>query len=132
MAAARLAYLLLIVCTLQLSSCRTQRPGADARAEVERLVQLTVPPNGSLVQGPEVRTRPASIEADWEISSLQSSEEYRAWLLKQLGPEYRSNATTSRLLMRRALEADAYELEVTWPASSGALRLHFHFSARPD
>ncbi len=117
---------------LHLASCRQTPPGDDARAEIERLVQRTVPPGGTLVEGPEIQSLASSIESDWEVSSVQSSDEYREWLIQQLTPEYHPNATTPRLKMQRTLEDDVYVLQVAAQGSPGALRLHFHFSARPD
>ncbi len=122
----------IIGAVLQLVSCRQTAPGDAARAEIERLVQRTVPPGGTLVEGPDIQSSAGSIEGDWEVSSTQSSDEYREWLLQQLTPEYHPIATTPRLIMQRTLEGDDYVLQVAAQGSPGALRLHFHFSARPD
>lgn len=129
---AQFAGIAIIATVLQLASCRQTPPGDAARAEIERLVQRTVPPGGTLVESPEIQSLASSIESDWEVSNVQSSEEYREWLLQQLTPEYHPNATAPRLIMQKTLEGDVYLLQVAAQGSPGALRLHFHFSARPD
>ncbi len=129
---AQFAGIAIIGTVLQLASCRQTPPGDAARAEIERLVQRTVPAGGTLVEGTDIQSSAGSIEGDWEVSSAQSSDQYREWLLQQLTPEYHPNATTPRLIMQRTLEGDVYVLQVAAQGSSGALRLHFHFSARPD
>jgi hypothetical protein len=104
---------LLLCCALPFVGCvREQQPSPEIVAEINALEQRTIAPDCSLQNAARIRKHPASVQADWQIRSSGTTEQYFEWVKQQLGADYHVvSQTKSVLTMGKTLPGDSYTLE---------------------
>ena len=72
---------------------------------------LMLPPGGVLLQRPIVTREPLGMRAAWRIRVPRSWKDYRAWLVEQLGREYRvTEESDTRMVCAKSADADTFTL----------------------
>jgi hypothetical protein len=126
--------LLFACCTLQFVSCHREASDQDVDAEIRRLVNLTVSAEGALIREAHVSRTQLRVEADWQIATKLTRQDYLIALETNLGSEYQvTEQADSVLVLSRLLPGDAYEVRVSGFDGAGKQQtLNVHFVARPD
>lgn len=125
--------MLLICCAFQLVACRKAK-NEDVDAEIKSLVERTISAGGTLIREAQVSKTDKRVEADWQIATQLSKQDYVTELKKGIGPQYQAKEQTDpEAVWTRTLPGDAYEFRLNAFNSSGNQHtVSFHFIATPD
>ncbi len=105
---------LALVCSLlQFVACNEQQQSLPERsAEVQQIVQETVPLGGRLLQSPVTTRRATTVNAEWKIEISSAEQDYFDWLKQYLGDGYHViSQNQSVLTLGKTLPGDSYTLE---------------------